>query len=112
MSEIDGITKKFTIGNHDCYLHVGVDNDGNVCRLDLTISKGHDEMRCYEVLMLMANHALSRGCELSEIAGILIGHRFPPDGFVSENGEGHYYGSICDYIGKYLVNNFLRSNLS
>lgn len=106
--ELEGITKKFTIGGQDCYLKVCFNSDGDVCYLDLTISKGSEEMRCYEVLMQMANFALSKGVPLSEICGILIGHRFEPSGFVTDNGEGHHYGSICDYIGKYLIRSFLK----
>lgn len=106
--ELEGIIKKFVIDGHDCYLKVCFNLNGDVCYLDLTISKGLDEMRCYEVLMQMANFALKKGVSLTEICGILIGHRFEPAGFVTDHGEGHYYGSICDYIGKYLIRNFIK----
>jgi len=104
---------KFVIEGLDCYIKIGFANTtiikqyphmavGDICYIDLTISRGADEMREYEVLMTMANMALLKGAAVADVADVLIGHNFRPQGFVRHKGESHFYGSICDFIGKRL----------
>ena len=116
MTTLNGITKKFTVfddvGPVDCYLQIGlVGSDdwerfphlciGDICYLNLTVSKQGDELRVYGVLMDMARRVISCGGDVHDVAKVLRDNEFPPKGCT---GEQHIpiAKSICDYIGRYL----------
>jgi hypothetical protein len=112
---LNGYTHKFTIFWKypvDCYLKIGlVGSDdweryphlsiGDICFLDLTVSKQADKLRVYEVLMAMAMRIIECGGTVRDVAEILIYHQFAPYGPTS-NTDIPMCDSICDYIGKYL----------
>lgn len=119
--EMAGKTIKFTIKGLDCYLKTGeVDEQnqkdfphlgiGECCHLDLTISRWHEEMRAYEVLMEMANLVIHRGGTARDVADILNGHQFEPSGWVKRGEQAHAYRSICDFVGKYILEEYYREN--
>jgi len=117
MTTYNGITKKFTIypsegAPVECYLKIGVVgvddwerfphlSVGDVCYLDLTVSKQDDSLRVYEVLMDMARKVIACGGTARDVADVLIGHQFQPSGPTGEK-DILIARSVCDYIGRYL----------
>lgn len=112
---LTGYTHKFTIlgvSPVDCYLKIGLVGPddweryphlsiGDICFLDLTVSKQADELRVYEVLMEMAMKIIECGGTVQNVSEVLLYHKFAPRG-VTSNPEIPTCKSICDYIGKYL----------
>lgn len=114
--ELESRNKKFTIitadGTVDMYLNLGFAGpaecarmphlkEGDVCHIDISLSKQGDELRVYRVLMEMATMAIVHGATAREVASVLIMHAFPPQGQTTDN-EFHFARSICDLVGKYL----------
>jgi hypothetical protein len=116
MTDYEGYTHKFTIYGAepvDCYLkvgHVGAEHwesfphlsIGNVCFLDLTISKQADELRVYETLFELANRLIQCGGTVVDVCEVLAIHRMQPFGTTS-NPKIPTCQSISDYVARYLL---------
>lgn len=117
--EFEGWTKRVTIyapDHVDCYLKIGTVGEqnekrfphlkrGDVCYIDLTVSKQDDSLRVYEVLMEMACKVIERGGTVNDVAEVLKYQNFPPQG-VTDDRAIPLVKSICDYIGRYLAGEF------
>ena len=103
----NGMVKKFTIKNIDCYLAIVVNKKNEITYLDLNVSKVGEELRVYKVLFDVITEAINNGTKLERIIDILINNNFEPSGFVSSNGESHYYKSIVDFVARFLKERFL-----
>lgn len=117
MTEYQGWTHKFTIleaNPVDCYLKIGVVSCdhwdsfphlsiGDICYLDLTVSKQMDELRIYEVLFELANKLIECGGTIRHVCEVLRGQKIFPCG-PTNSKEVHMCSSIVDYVAKYLEN--------
>jgi hypothetical protein len=112
MTEYIGWTHKFTIGNIDCYLKIGtVGPDdwerfkhmsiGDICYLDLTVSKQVDELRIYEVLFELVNKMFECGGSIKDACDVMRSQQILPRGSTT-NEKIPMCTSIVDYIAKYL----------
>lgn len=108
-----GWTKKFTISEIDYYLQIGIVGPddmedfphmsiGDICYLDLTTSKQQEELRVYEVLMMMARQLLKSGGTVRDVIEVLIYQSFAPCG-VTTDVDIPMCQSPCDFIGRYLL---------
>jgi hypothetical protein len=115
MTEYKGYTHKFTIycaEPVDCYLKIGlVGADhwesfphlsiGDICFLDLTVSKQADELRVYEILFQLANRMIQCGGTVRDICAVLNVQQMQPCG-VTSNPAIPMCKSIADYVARYL----------
>jgi hypothetical protein len=113
--ELKGYTHKFTIrgaDDIDCYLKIGlVGGDqwelfphlsiGDICFLDLTVTKQSDELRVYEILFQLANQMIQCGGTIGDICAVLNTQQMQPCG-VTSNPKIPMCKSIADYVARYL----------
>jgi len=111
----NGYTHKFTIFSTEpveCYLKVGlvgVDHwfkfphlsIGDICYLDLTVSKQIEELRIYEVLFEVANKIFECGGNIKNVCSVMKSQQIFPRGSTS-NKSIPICSSIVDYVAKYL----------
>lgn len=119
-----GRTVKFTIGPEqlDCYLAIGEVDEGNAeqyphlrvgepCYWDITLSRAGEELRAYSLLTTTASRLILRGESPEEVAKLFRGQAFEPSGLVSVGGrDGHFYKSIPDFIGRYILEVYYVKN--
>lgn len=118
-----GQTVKFTIGAedvatgrepYDCYLTIGEVGEHNAdkyphlvegepCHLDITLSRVGEELRVYTLLTDLATRLIFKGESPRVVAQLFRGQAFEPSGWVSVGEHAHYYRSIPDFIGSYIL---------
>jgi hypothetical protein len=115
MTEYKGYTKKFTIygaESVECYLKIGLVGPdhwerfphlsiGDICFLDMTVSKQADELRVYEVLFAVVNKLIECGGNLKDVIGVLRDQQMFPRG-TTDDPNIPMCKSIADYVARYL----------
>jgi ribonucleoside-diphosphate reductase alpha chain len=100
------MTHKFSIGNHEGYLTVGLHDDGSPGELFLKISKeGSTISGLCQAFSRAFSIALQYGLPLEDAVVRFKGMRFEPMGATS-NPDIPHAESIADYIAKFLELNF------
>ncbi len=106
-SERMAIAHKFSIGELDGYIHVGMYEDGSPGEIFITMSKdGSTLSGVMDTLALSLSLNLQYGVPLEVICEKLIHKRFEPMGMTT-NAEIPLAKSIMDYIARWLALKFL-----
>lgn len=103
------ITHKFSIaGIHDCYITVGMYEDGTPGEIFLVMSKeGSSISGLMDSLATSISLALQYGVPLKDLVGKFSHSRFEPSGF-TQNPDIPYAKSVVDYVFRWLGNRFLN----
>ncbi len=105
----DSITHKFTIGNHEGYLTVGMHPDGRVGEIFIKMSKeGSTISGMCQAFCRAFSLSLQHGLSLEDAVVRFRGMRFEPMGSTN-NPEIPECASIVDYVARYLARHFLTS---
>jgi hypothetical protein len=100
------VTHKFTIGNHEGYLTIGLHEDGMPGELFLKMSKeGSTISGMCQAFCRAFSLSLQHGLSIEEAVVRFKGMRFDPMGATS-NPEIPEAQSIVDYIARYLELHF------
>jgi len=97
-----GLTRKFTIGGVDGYIHLGLYPDGGVGEIFIDMEP---RAKAYglDLIMQAASVALQRGEPLDRFVERWLGTEFEPRGFTGEGADGIPYAtSPLDYLAKWL----------
>ncbi len=106
----NSITHKFTVGNHEGYLIVGLFEDGSPGELFINISKEGSTIRgLCDVIGIQTSLLLQYGCPLEVLVNKLEFSRFEPAGFSSNKEIGFAY-SLIDYIFRWLKLKFIQKS--
>lgn len=100
--ERPGLTRKFTIGGVDGYIHLGLYPDGGVGEIFIDMEP---RAKAYglDLIMQAASVALQRGEPLDRFVERWLGTEFEPRGFTGEGADGIPYAtSPLDYLAKWL----------
>ena len=100
--ERPGLTRKFTIGGVDGYIHLGLYPDGGVGEIFIDMEP---RAKAYglDLIMQAASVALQRGEPLDRFVERWLGTEFEPRGFTGEGADGiPYTTSPLDYLAKWL----------
>lgn len=100
--ERPGLTRKFTIGGVDGYIHLGLYPDGGVGEIFIDMEP---KAKAYglDLIMQAASVALQRGEPLDRFVERWLGTEFEPRGFTGEGADGIPYAtSPLDYLAKWL----------
>jgi len=100
--ERPGLTRKFTIGSVDGYIHLGLYPDGGVGEIFIDMEP---RAKAYglDLIMQAASVALQRGEPLDRFVERWLGTEFEPRGFTGEGADGIPYAtSPLDYLAKWL----------
>ncbi|MDX2115913.1 MAG: hypothetical protein SFZ24_09905 [Planctomycetota bacterium] len=102
----DSITHKFSIGNHEGYLTVGLHPDGRPGEIFLKMSKeGSTISGMCQAFCRAFSLALQHGLPLEDAIVRFRGMRFEPLG-VTNNPRIPECSSVIDYIARFLELNF------
>ena len=106
--ERPAITHKFSIGNHEGYLNVGIYPDtGNVGEMFITIAKeGSTVSGLLDVVATLVSMCLQSGIPLKTLVKKFKDMRFEPSGITS-NQNIPFAKSFIDYIFRYIGLKFL-----
>lgn len=109
--ERPSITHKFSIGNHEGYLTVGLYPDNKKPgETFITIAKeGSTISGLFDVIATLTSMCLQSGVPLKTLVKKFKDLRFEPSGITS-NSEIPFAKSFIDYIFKYLGHRFLSEN--
>jgi ribonucleoside-diphosphate reductase alpha chain len=106
-NERRAITHKFSVGNHEGYLTVGLYEDGAPGEIFLTMAKEGSTvsglMDCFATAISLA---LQYGVPLKVLCDKFSHTRFEPSGWTN-NPDIRYAKSIMDYIFRWLATKFL-----
>lgn len=107
-NERPSITHKFTIANHEGYLHVGMYPDTkDVGETFITIAKeGSTVSGLLDVIATLVSMCLQSGIPLKVLVNKFKDMRFEPSG-ITNNPEIPFAKSIVDYIFRYMGGRFL-----
>jgi ribonucleoside-diphosphate reductase alpha chain len=101
-----GIHHKFSVGEFDGYIGVGLYDDGLPGEVFIIGNKTGTTSRGFlDSIGKLISKALQRGEPVGEIATSLIGQKFEPAGFTG-NSEIPTATSIVDYVGRWLDKTF------
>lgn len=107
----EGIVHKFSIGDFEGYLIVGVFPNGDPRDVFVVGNKVGSATRGYlDTIGILISSLLRAGVSIKEITPKLSGIRFEPSGFTS-NPDIRVSTSIVDYVGRWLEKRF-KSNVS
>jgi len=109
--ERPSITHKFSLGNHEGYLTVGLyPENKKPGETFITIAKeGSTISGLFDVIATLTSMCLQSGVPLKTLVKKFKDLRFEPSGITS-NSEIPFAKSFIDYIFKYLGNRFLSEN--
>ncbi len=108
----DSITHKFTIGNHEGYLTIGLHPDGRVGEIFIKMSKeGSTISGMCQAFCRAFSLSLQHGLSLQDAVVRFRGMRFEPMGSTS-NPDIPECASIVDYVARYLALHFLEVHQS
>lgn len=109
--ERPSITHKFSLGNHEGYLTVGLYPDNKKPgETFITIAKeGSTISGLFDVIATLTSMCLQSGVPLKTLVKKFKDLRFEPSGITS-NSEIPFAKSFVDYIFKYLGHRFLSEN--
>jgi ribonucleoside-diphosphate reductase alpha chain len=102
------LTHKFTIGNHEGYLTVGLFEDGQPGEVFIKMSKeGSTLSGLIQGFCRAFSLALQYGLSIRDAVDRFRGMRFEPSG-PTNNPDIPEASSILDYVARYLEFNFLQ----
>lgn len=102
------LTHKFTIGNHEGYLTVGLFEDGQPGEVFIKMSKeGSTLSGLIQGFCRAFSLALQYGLSTRDAVDRFRGMRFEPSG-MTNNPDIPEASSILDYVARYLEFNFLQ----
>ncbi len=102
----ESVTHKFSIGNHEGYLTIGLYPDGQPGEIFLKMSKEGSTMSgMCQAFCRAFSLSIQHGLSLQDAIGRFKGMRFEPMGATS-NPDVPVADSIVDYIARYLEQNF------
>ncbi|HEY8491222.1 MAG TPA: LAGLIDADG family homing endonuclease [Dehalococcoidia bacterium] len=102
------ITHKFTVGDHEGYLTVGLYDDGTPGEIFVKIAKeGSTVSGLMDAVALLTSIALQYGVPLQDLAAKLKNTRFEPSGWTG-NPEIPQATSLLDYIFRWLEQQFIE----
>lgn len=102
----EGLTHKFSIGEQEGYLTVGLYDDGQPGEIFLVMAKeGSTLSGIMDAFAKAVSFALQHGTPLAALAKTFIGAKFEPSGF-TKNPRIPMTKSIVDYIFRVLVEKF------
>jgi ribonucleoside-diphosphate reductase alpha chain len=102
----ESITHKFSVGNTEGYLTIGLYPDGRPGEIFLKMAKEGSTMSGMAQAFCRAfSLSIQHGLSISEAVARFKGMRFEPMGYTS-NEEIPEASSIVDYIARYLELNF------
>lgn len=100
------ITHKFSVGNHEGYLTVGLHPDGSPGEIFIKMAKEGSTMSgMCQAFCRAFSLALQFGLTLDEAVARFRGMRFDPMGHTS-NPEIPEADSIVDYVARFLEHNY------
>jgi len=103
-----GEIHKFSIGSTEGYLMTGEFENKELGETFLTVAKqGSTLSGLLDMLAIMISISLQHGVPLKTIVSKLMFSRFDPSGITS-NPDIRFATSICDYLGRYLGNKYLK----
>lgn len=107
-NERPSITHKFSLGNHEGYLTVGLYPDTNkVGETFITIAKeGSTISGLFDVIATLTSMCLQSGVPLKTLVKKFKDYRFEPSGITS-NPEIPFAKSFMDYVFRYMGHKFL-----
>ncbi len=106
-TERRSITHKFTIGNHEGYITVGLYDDGAPGELFVMVSKeGSSLAGLMDSFAIAASIGLQYGVPLRVLVNKFVHTRFEPSGY-TQNPNIRIAKSIVDYIFRWLAMKFL-----
>ncbi|MBL0926583.1 MAG: hypothetical protein IBJ11_02885 [Phycisphaerales bacterium] len=98
----ESVTHKFTIGNHEGYLTVGLHDDGSPGEIFIKMSKeGSTISGMCQAFCRAFSLALQHGLSVEDAVVRFKGMRFEPMGATS-NPDVPEASSIVDYVARYL----------
>jgi ribonucleoside-diphosphate reductase alpha chain len=104
------ITHKFSLGNHDGYITVGMYDDGTPGEIFIKMSKeGATLSGLMDGIALSISIGLQYGVPLKALVDKLMNTRFEPSGFTA-NPEIRFASSVLDYIARWLGGKFISSD--
>jgi ribonucleoside-diphosphate reductase alpha chain len=107
--ERQALTHKFSVGDHEGYITVGVYDDGQPGEIVLTMAKeGSTISGLMDAFATSISMALQYGVPLEALVEKFSHVRFEPSGF-TKNPEIPYAKSITDYIFRWMASKFLSS---
>ena len=107
----DSITHKFSVGNHEGYLTIGLHPDGRPGEIFLKMSKeGSTISGMCQAFCRAFSLALQLGLSVEDAVVRFRGMRFEPMGATS-NPEIPECSSIVDYIARFMELNFIGQDL-
>jgi len=108
--ERPSITHKFTVGEQEGYLHVGLYPDGRPGEVFIKVSKqGSTVSGLMDAIALLTSMALQYGVPVTTLAEKLKGSRFEPSG-LTRNPTVPTATSLVDYIFRYLEQRFVTGS--
>lgn len=108
----DSVTHKFSIGNHEGYLTIGLHPDGSPGEIFLKMSKeGSTISGMCQAFCRAFSLSMQYGLPVEDAVARFKGMRFEPMGQTS-NPEIPMAQSIVDYIARYLELHFVRGEVS
>jgi ribonucleoside-diphosphate reductase alpha chain len=103
------IRHKFAVNGIDGYIHAGLDEEGSVGEVFVTISKaGSTISGLVDTVAILTSFALQYGVPLRDLVRKLSHVRFEPSGFTG-NPDIPMAKSLVDYIFRWLGHTFLES---
>ncbi len=98
----ESITHKFSVGNHEGYLTIGLYPDGRPGEIFIKMSKEGSTMSgMCQAFCRAFSLAIQHGLSLQDAVSRFRGMRFEPMGMTS-NPEIPEAASIVDYVARYL----------
>jgi hypothetical protein len=109
LDERKSITYKFSVGNHEGYIIVGMYEEGAPGEIFIKMAKEGSTLSGFmDGLALSISIGLQYGVPLKALVDKLTNTRFEPSGF-TENPGIRYSSSVLDYIARWLGGKFLSS---
>lgn len=104
----DSVTHKFTVGNHEGYLTIGLHDDGRPGEVFIKMSKeGSTISGLCQAFCRALSLAMQHGLSVPDVVARFKGMRFEPMGMTS-NPEIPEASSIVDYVARYIEVNFVK----
>ncbi|HVZ92935.1 MAG TPA: hypothetical protein VG797_00340 [Phycisphaerales bacterium] len=104
----ESVTHKFTIGNHEGYLTIGLHEDGRPGEVFIKMSKeGSTISGLCQAFCRAFSLALQHGLSVPDAVARFKGMRFEPMGMTS-NPDIPEASSIVDYVAKFIEKNFIE----
>lgn len=105
-SERNSITKRFTVGDFEGYITVGLYPDGGPGEVFIIGNKVGSSTRGYlDTIGSLISYSLQAGYSVNDLGSKFAGTRFEPSGLTGDN-EIPVATSIVDYVFRYLKNRF------